>query len=107
MLLGTGSASERQRCSPISINSPVRVVSSRTRTLFRTDLTKLSIIAGDLTEVGEKGVILSGGQKQRISIARTLYYDADIVLLDDPLSAVRQLASGRFHRLCSLITIFR
>lgn len=74
---------------------------------FRTDLTKLSIIAGDLTEVGEKGVILSGGQKQRISIARTLYYDADIVLLDDPLSAVRQLASGRFHRLCSLITIFR
>ncbi|GAA5927015.1 uncharacterized protein JCM15063_000432 [Sporobolomyces koalae] len=44
--------------------------------------------SGDLTEVGEKGVVLSGGQKQRISIARTLYYDADIILLDDPLSAV-------------------
>ncbi|GAA5961345.1 hypothetical protein JCM3765_004381 [Sporobolomyces pararoseus] len=44
--------------------------------------------SGDLTEVGEKGVILSGGQKQRISIARTLYFDADVVLLDDPLSAV-------------------
>lgn len=42
-----------------------------------------------MTEVGEKGVILSGGQKQRISIARTLYYDADIILFDDPLSAVR------------------
>jgi len=41
--------------------------------------------------VGEKGVILSGGQRQRISIARTLYYNADIVLLDDPLSAVRPL----------------
>ncbi|GAA5888140.1 hypothetical protein JCM5296_005447 [Sporobolomyces johnsonii] len=44
--------------------------------------------AGDLTEVGEKGVVLSGGQRQRISIARTLYYDADMVLLDDVLSAV-------------------
>ncbi|XP_035208141.1 multidrug resistance-associated protein 1-like, partial [Stegodyphus dumicola] len=43
---------------------------------------------GDLTEIGEKGVNLSGGQKQRISIARALYQDADIYLLDDPLSAV-------------------
>ncbi|CAG8759895.1 27966_t:CDS:10, partial [Gigaspora margarita] len=44
--------------------------------------------AGDLTEIGEKGINLSGGQKQRISIARAVYYNADIVLLDDPLSAV-------------------
>lgn len=43
---------------------------------------------GDQTDIGEKGVTLSGGQKQRVNIARTLYYDADIVLLDDPLSAV-------------------
>ncbi|GAA5878573.1 hypothetical protein JCM1840_007455 [Sporobolomyces johnsonii] len=43
---------------------------------------------GDATDIGEKGVTLSGGQKQRVNIARTLYYDADIVLLDDPLSAV-------------------
>ncbi|CUA69652.1 ABC transporter C family member 12 [Rhizoctonia solani] len=44
--------------------------------------------SGDLTEVGEKGISLSGGQKQRINIARAVYYGADIVLLDDPLSAL-------------------
>ncbi|KAF9089740.1 hypothetical protein BGX23_006468 [Mortierella sp. AD031] len=44
--------------------------------------------AGDLTEIGERGINLSGGQKQRISLARAAYQDADIYLLDDPLSAV-------------------
>uniref|UniRef100_A0A8C4VK38 Uncharacterized protein n=1 Tax=Gopherus evgoodei TaxID=1825980 RepID=A0A8C4VK38_9SAUR len=43
---------------------------------------------GDLTEIGEKGINLSGGQKQRVSLARAVYSDADIYLLDDPLSAV-------------------
>ncbi|XP_067119194.1 ATP-binding cassette sub-family C member 4-like [Centruroides vittatus] len=43
---------------------------------------------GDLTIVGERGVIMSGGQKARINLARALYVDADIFLLDDPLSAV-------------------
>ncbi|XP_023212683.1 multidrug resistance-associated protein 4-like, partial [Centruroides sculpturatus] len=43
---------------------------------------------GDLTVVGERGVIMSGGQKARINLARALYIDADIFLLDDPLSAV-------------------
>jgi len=43
---------------------------------------------GDLTEIGEKGVNLSGGQKQRISIARALYANADIYLIDDCLSAL-------------------
>lgn len=43
---------------------------------------------GDQTEIGEKGVNLSGGQKQRINLARLAYSDADIVLMDDPLSAV-------------------
>ncbi|KNA04997.1 hypothetical protein SOVF_194530 [Spinacia oleracea] len=42
----------------------------------------------DNTEIGERGVNLSGGQKQRIQLARALYLDADIYLLDDPFSAV-------------------
>ncbi|CAG5129177.1 unnamed protein product, partial [Candidula unifasciata] len=43
---------------------------------------------GEMTEIGEKGINLSGGQKQRISLARAVYQDADVYLLDDPLSAV-------------------
>ncbi|XP_053721093.1 ATP-binding cassette sub-family C member 12 isoform X1 [Synchiropus splendidus] len=43
---------------------------------------------GDQTEIGERGLNLSGGQKQRISLARAVYSNKDIYLLDDPLSAV-------------------
>uniref|UniRef100_A0A096LRT4 ATP binding cassette subfamily C member 12 n=1 Tax=Poecilia formosa TaxID=48698 RepID=A0A096LRT4_POEFO len=43
---------------------------------------------GDRTEIGERGLNLSGGQKQRISLARAVYANKDIFLLDDPLSAV-------------------
>ncbi|KAL4569352.1 hypothetical protein LXL04_024988 [Taraxacum kok-saghyz] len=43
---------------------------------------------GDQTIIGERGVNLSGGQKQRVQLARALYQDADIYLLDDPFSAV-------------------
>ncbi|GAA6213804.1 canalicular multispecific organic anion transporter 1 [Lates japonicus] len=46
------------------------------------------LAGGDLTEIGEKGINLSGGQKQRVSLARAAYSQADIYLLDDPLSAV-------------------
>jgi ATP-binding cassette, subfamily C (CFTR/MRP), member 2 len=40
------------------------------------------------TEIGEKGITLSGGQKARVSLARSLFSDKDILLLDDILSAV-------------------
>lgn len=46
------------------------------------------VTGGDQIEIGEKGINLSGGQKQRVSLARAAYSDADIYLLDDPLSAV-------------------
>ncbi|KAG0258860.1 Canalicular multispecific organic anion transporter 2 [Actinomortierella ambigua] len=44
--------------------------------------------AGDQTEIGERGINLSGGQRQRVSLARAAYADADVYLMDDPLSAV-------------------
>ena len=53
---------------------------------LRTDLEILT--GGDETEIGEKGINVSGGQKQRISLARAVYNNADLYLLDDPLSAV-------------------
>lgn len=43
---------------------------------------------GDDTEVGERGITISGGQKQRVNMARAIYFSADVLLLDDPLSAV-------------------
>ncbi|XP_048757959.2 multidrug resistance-associated protein 1-like isoform X1 [Ostrea edulis] len=53
---------------------------------LQTDLDILP--AGDMTEIGEKGINLSGGQKQRVSVARAVYQNSDVYLLDDPLSAV-------------------
>ena len=43
---------------------------------------------GHVTMIGERGIVLSGGQRARIGLARAVYADADIYLLDDPLSAV-------------------
>jgi len=43
---------------------------------------------GENTEIGERGITLSGGQRARLSLARAVYSNSDIVLLDDPLSAV-------------------
>eukprot|EP01036_Dinobryon_divergens_P043051 gene43051-57264_t len=48
------------------------------------DLVKLP--AGDMTEIGEKGINLSGGQQQRVALARAAYSMSPTVLLDDPLS---------------------
>ncbi|KAL1818795.1 hypothetical protein ACET3Z_013664 [Daucus carota] len=53
---------------------------------LKKDLEILSF--GDQTVIGEKGINLSGGQKQRIQLARAVYHDVDIYLLDDPFSAV-------------------
>uniref|UniRef100_A0A8C9QKA3 ATP binding cassette subfamily C member 12 n=1 Tax=Spermophilus dauricus TaxID=99837 RepID=A0A8C9QKA3_SPEDA len=47
-----------------------------------------SLPYGDLTEIGERGLNLSGGQRQRISLARAVYSDRQLYLLDDPLSSV-------------------
>ncbi|PIA16762.1 P-loop containing nucleoside triphosphate hydrolase protein, partial [Coemansia reversa NRRL 1564] len=44
--------------------------------------------AGDMTVIGERGINISGGQRARLALARTLYSQADIYVLDDPLSAV-------------------
>lgn len=60
------------------------------------DLT--SFDRGDLTEIGQRGLNMSGGQKQRIQLARAVYNDADIYLLDDPFSAVdANTAAILFH----------
>lgn len=48
----------------------------------------LQFADGKDTEIGENGINLSGGQKQRLSLARVAYADPDLILLDDPLSAV-------------------
>uniref|UniRef100_A0AAA9TZ70 ATP binding cassette subfamily C member 4 n=1 Tax=Bos taurus TaxID=9913 RepID=A0AAA9TZ70_BOVIN len=54
----------------------------------------------DLTEIGDRGTPLSEGQKARVSLARAVYQDADIYLLDDPLSAVDVGVSGHLFKQC-------
>ena len=55
---------------------------------------------GVLTEIGEKGINLSGGQKARVALARAVYREADLVLLDDPLSAVDAHVSQHLFEEC-------
>ncbi|EEB98382.1 hypothetical protein MPER_02118, partial [Moniliophthora perniciosa FA553] len=54
------------------------------------------------TEIGEKGINLSGGQKARVSLARAAYSSSDVVLLDDPLSAVDSYVGKAILRNCIL-----
>lgn len=65
---------------------------------LRTDLEVLP--GGDKCEIGERGVNLSGGQKQRVSLARAVYADADVILADDPLSAVDAHVGEHLFREC-------
>ncbi|XP_065902912.1 ATP-binding cassette sub-family C member 4-like isoform X2 [Dysidea avara] len=55
---------------------------------------------GDETLIGERGVNLSGGQKARVNLARAVYRDNDIMLLDDPLSAVDAAVSRHLFDRC-------
>ena len=58
-----------------------------------------ALVDGDSTLVGERGVTLSGGQRQRVSLARAVYSDRDVYLLDDPLAAVDpRVAADVFRR---------
>ncbi|PKA64568.1 ABC transporter C family member 3 [Apostasia shenzhenica] len=56
----------------------------------------------DRTVIGERGIYLSGGQKQRIQIARALYQDCDVYLLDDPFSAVDAQTGNHLFKDCLL-----
>jgi ABC-type multidrug transport system fused ATPase/permease subunit len=55
---------------------------------------------GDMTEIGEAGINLSGGQRQRISLARAAYSNADVYLLDSPLSAVDHFTGNHIFEHC-------
>ncbi|CAM6094180.1 unnamed protein product [Calypogeia fissa] len=55
---------------------------------------------GDQTVIGERGINMSGGQKQRIQLARAVFQDADIYLLDDPFSAVDAHTGSELFRGC-------
>ena len=72
------------------------------RTLHACDLQNdlQSFPNGDMTLVGERGIVLSGGQRARVELARAVYSNADIYLLDDPLSAVDTKVGHRIYNKC-------
>ncbi|GBB94776.1 hypothetical protein RclHR1_02410022 [Rhizophagus clarus] len=62
---------------------------------------------GDKTEIGEKGITLSGGQKQRISLARAVYSQAKIIIMDDCLSAVDAHTAKHLYEKCLMGELMR
>lgn len=60
---------------------------------------------GDQTEIGERGINLSGGQKQRIQLARAVYQNCDIYLLDDVFSAVDAHTGSKIFKVKSLFLV--
>ena len=61
-----------------------------------------TLVAGDMTEIGEKGLNLSGGQKARVSLARALYSDTEIYLLDDIIAALDSYVGDKIMKNCIL-----
>jgi ABC-type multidrug transport system fused ATPase/permease subunit len=53
------------------------------------------MVAGDMSEIGQRGINLSGGQKARLSLARAVYTNPDIILLDDPISALDSIVKKK------------
>ncbi|CAI0414785.1 unnamed protein product [Linum tenue] len=67
---------------------------------------------GDLTQIGERGVNLSGGQKQRVQLARALYQNADVYLLDEATASIDNTTDAILQRTirtefedCTVITV--
>ncbi|KAL2345413.1 hypothetical protein Fmac_006698 [Flemingia macrophylla] len=60
---------------------------------------------GDQTEIGERGINMSGGQKQRIQLARAVYQDCDIYLLDDVFSAVDAHTGSEIFKACASFSL--
>ncbi|XP_071509693.1 ATP-binding cassette sub-family C member 5-like [Diadema antillarum] len=56
--------------------------------------------SGDSTEIGERGINLSGGQRHRVSLARAVYANRDVYLLDDPLNAVDTTVGAHIFEEC-------
>lgn len=77
---------------------PVRYAEVIHATMLAEDLRTLP--AGDSTIIGTKGISLSGGQRQRVSLARALYHDAEILVLDDVFSG---LDGSTQHRVCQSV----
>ena len=96
-----------------SVRENILFGSSMDRNRYQEVLERCSLVKdiesfpfGDLTELGEKGVNLSGGQKQRVQLARALYQNADVYLLDDPFSAVdAHTATNLFNVITSFLCL--
>lgn len=73
---------------------------------LREDLMQLP--RGDLTTIGSKGIVLSGGQSQRISLARAVYAQKDVIMLDDVFSGLdAHTENAVFHNLLGIHGILR